>query len=197
MSIHSVVRTIAPEQKRRAVLDAALDLFAHRTYGATPIPELATAAGVAAGTIYRYFPSKEALANEVYRGAKQALADAILGDLEPGLSPREEFERWWGGLVRFAKQRPDAFAYLETHCHDPYLDDESREVAAALDAAAADFVRRSQRAGMMRSGPPDVLVAMVFGAFVGLHKHARLRGRSLSRNELDTARDATWHMVAA
>lgn len=197
MSIHSVVRTIDPEQKRRAVLDAALGLFANRTYGATPVPELAAAAGVAAGTIYRFFPSKEALANEVYRDTKMALAESIVAELGPGLAPRDEFDRWWGGLVRFATQRPDAFSYLETHCHDPYLDDESRAIAARLDVAAADFVRRSQRAAAMRPGPPEVLVALVFGAFVGLHKLARLRGKRLTRHELDTARDAAWHMVAA
>lgn len=47
--------------KREAILAAALDLFAERTFEGTPVPLIAERAGVATGTIYRYFESKETL----------------------------------------------------------------------------------------------------------------------------------------
>ena len=53
--------------KREAIMTAALELFVERGFFGTAVPEIADRAGVGAGTIYRYFESKEALVNEIYR----------------------------------------------------------------------------------------------------------------------------------
>src|SRR5260221_374559 len=47
--------------KRQRILDAALKLFAHEPYQAVTMDRVAEAAGVAKGTLYLYFPSKDAL----------------------------------------------------------------------------------------------------------------------------------------
>jgi AcrR family transcriptional regulator len=47
--------------RRQQILKAGLDIFARKGYAAATIPEIARAAGVAAGTIYLYFPSKREL----------------------------------------------------------------------------------------------------------------------------------------
>src|SRR5690606_27876447 len=52
--------------KREAILHAALELFVERGFWGTAVPEIAEKAGVGAGTIYRYFESKEALVNALY-----------------------------------------------------------------------------------------------------------------------------------
>src|SRR5512144_1950487 len=49
------------ERSRRYVLDAALDLFSHRGYGATSVRDIAAAAGVSTGNLYHHFPDKEAI----------------------------------------------------------------------------------------------------------------------------------------
>jgi len=48
-------------QRREQILNAALEIFSQKGYAAATIPEIAGAAGVAAGTIYLYFPSKREL----------------------------------------------------------------------------------------------------------------------------------------
>src|SRR5688500_6092338 len=50
-----------PDQRRREILDATTELFAVRGYDITTVQAIATKAGVAAGTVYLYFPSKEAI----------------------------------------------------------------------------------------------------------------------------------------
>jgi TetR/AcrR family transcriptional regulator, repressor of fatR-cypB operon len=49
--------------KREAILNAALQLFTEFGFHGTAMPQVAERAGVGAGTIYRYFTSKEALVN--------------------------------------------------------------------------------------------------------------------------------------
>ena len=48
-------------QRREEILKAALEVFSQKGYEASTIPEIARAAGVAAGTIYLYYPSKREL----------------------------------------------------------------------------------------------------------------------------------------
>jgi AcrR family transcriptional regulator len=56
------------EQRRAQILKAALEIFSLKGYEASTVPEIAKAAGVAAGTIYLYYPSKRDLFVAVIKG---------------------------------------------------------------------------------------------------------------------------------
>src|SRR5262245_28981195 len=66
--------------KAEAIMAAALELFIKRGFYGTAVPEIAERAGVGAGTIYRYFESKEALVNAIYRQQKLEFAKLVLDD---------------------------------------------------------------------------------------------------------------------
>ncbi len=204
MNIHSVTTTTtapsaAPAVMTTRVLDAALAVFTERTYAGAAVPQVAERAGIGVGTIYRSFPGKEALANAVYRRAKLALLDHLLAALEPlgpGASSRDRVAAVWSGLAAYAGSDPDGFAFLEHQQHAAYLDDESLAVSARVDALAADLVRAGQATGEIREGDPEVLVALAFGAYVGLTKLARSRGTTPSDADVALAGDAVWHLLA-
>ena len=65
-----------------------------------------------------------------------------------------------------------------------------------IDGLAEDLVRDGQRGGDLREGDPATLVALVFGAFVGLTKQRRSIGRPLTDSDVAAAGDAVWHLVA-
>src|SRR3954464_7728803 len=56
-----------PEERPAQILDAALDVFAEHGLGAARLEDIAKRAGLSKGTIYLYFPNKEALFREVVR----------------------------------------------------------------------------------------------------------------------------------
>jgi TetR/AcrR family transcriptional regulator, repressor of fatR-cypB operon len=183
--------------KREAILDAALELFSERTFASTPMPELARRAGVGAGTIYRYFDSKDALVNALFQRWKTEMTEIVSGDIPAGLTPREQFTHWWRGLWGFATEHPAAFLFLETHHHAAYLDAASRRVGAQLSDRAITYLREGQRLGAIRKGSPEVLMALVMGAFTGLVKSATEHNRPLTRSTLETSEDAVWALLAA
>ena len=185
-----------PQATREAVLDAALAVFTEHTYGGAAMSMLASRAGVAVGTIYRHFPSKEALGNAVYLRWKVQFGEHLFGDAADAGSIRVEFGRIWRGMLRFAATNPDAFAFLELQQHGGYLDADSIEVTRRVEQAGAAFVMRGQRAGEIRDGDPGVLVALVYGAFVGLAATVR-GGAELGEERLQLAEDAVWDMLRA
>jgi AcrR family transcriptional regulator len=183
--------------KQAAILDAALALFSEMTFEGTPVPLVAERAGVGAGTIYRYFASKEALGNAVFRRWKGEMRRRLVDVCPRGLSPRDEMAHWWRALWRFASDEPQGFAFLETHHHEPYLDPESAAAGRAITDAARDYIVRAQAAGAVRRDvAPELLIAMVFGAFTGIVKAA---GGKLHFDAASVAATeaAAWEMLRA
>ena len=74
------------KQRVAALIDAGAELFAEKGYEATTMTEIAQRAGAAIGSLYQFFPSKEALAEALFnRYAERAAASfARVEELAPG-----------------------------------------------------------------------------------------------------------------
>lgn len=179
---------------RDAVLDAALSTFTEHTFGGAPVSLVADRAGVAVGSIYRHFPSKEALGNAVYRRWKGHLLEYLTRDGAPDEAVRDGFGRLWRSLFEFAADHPEAFAFLEYQQHEAYLDAESVDLGDRIVAVGVDLMTRGQKAGEIRPGDPTVLVSLVYGAFVGLSKRI-LTGPPLGPDEAAAAEEAVWDLL--
>src|ERR1700681_4925503 len=68
------------EDKRNAILEDATRLFAERGLTAPRPSEIPKQAGVAEGTLFTYFKTKDDLINALYREIKLELADAMMSD---------------------------------------------------------------------------------------------------------------------
>jgi AcrR family transcriptional regulator len=82
------LRKVAPEVRRQAILKAALSVFAERGFAAARLDDVAARAGVAKGTLYLYFRSKEALFEALIRDAvSPVLAQVGRIAAEPDVPP--------------------------------------------------------------------------------------------------------------
>lgn len=84
------------EETKARVERAALTLFVARGVAETTTREIAMAASIAEGTIYRYFPSKEQLALDIFLGHHRALAEALAEAHRPVAGLRDKI----GAIVR-------------------------------------------------------------------------------------------------
>lgn len=185
------------DDKERRILDAALKAFAARGYYGTAVPDLAEGAGVGAGTLYRAFASKEGLYNAVYRAAKERLRSAILPIvLAPG-DTRTKFESLFRALTDFAANDPFAFQLLELQAHGGLLDRESRAVENSVLEPLAVGVKSLQASGELRRDVrADVLMALVWGAIVGLVKAEREGYLTLDDAARAGAESSIWALCA-
>jgi AcrR family transcriptional regulator len=184
-----------PVDKREAILDAALVLFAERGFHGTAVPLVAERAGVGAGTLYRYFESKEALVNALYRRWKGQLLGELLRDFPADGSARQQFHAFWTRMVAFARQHPEGFNFLELHHHAPYLDEESRRLERDALTMLRQFIGRAQELEQMKAIAPEVLMAIAWGAFVGLVKAGCQGYVALTDKELKQAENAVWEAL--
>jgi AcrR family transcriptional regulator len=183
--------------RKESILAAALACFVERGFHGTAIPQIAERAGIAAGTIYHYFASKEALVNLLYRQWKSAIARRVFAAFPPGASPREQFRVMWHEMVAFATAEPTAFAFIELHNHASYLDADSLAIDHSLKDFARGVILRAQAAGEVRSLDARLLMELVFGAFVGMMR-AHWEGRlDLDDAAIAGAEQACWDAIAA
>jgi len=200
MNVHSMsapLSTSDPSDKREAILDAALALFSERGFHGTAVPLVAERAKVGAGTIYRYFPSKEALVNAVYQRSKRLIATALFDDFPFEAPTRAQLKAFWRRASAFAKNHRRDLEFCELHHHEDYLDDESRALERIVLAPAEAFFAAGQEAQVIRAGDPIVLGALVWGAFVGLAR-ASWEGRlTLDEATIALAEESCWGAIRA
>ncbi len=183
--------------KRRRILEAALTLFARKGYHGTTVPSVAETAGVGAGTIYRYFENKEALANVLYQEWKGKLGEFILEGFPMDANLRVVFRTWFQRQIDFVHKYPEATAYMELHHHASYLDEASLALEELHVAVATEIIERGQAEEVLRQGPPMLLLALIYGAIVGLVR-ASWEGRiELTDEVLVSAEKACWELVRA
>ncbi len=178
--------------KAERILDAALVLFAERGFYGTAVPLVAEGARVGAGTIYRYFESKEALVNALYRREKQAVLQHVLEAFPVALSPREQFHHFFRRVTGYAMEHPDSFRFLEHHHHAAYLDEESRAIEQRAVGLAHSFLLETARQRITKPVAPEVLMAVVWGGIVHLMKDAWAGRIALSDQVLEQAEDVCW-----
>lgn len=186
-----------PGGKREAILDAALDLFAERGFHGTAVPLVAKRANVGAGTVYRYFESKEALVNALYQREKQAFVMRLIQDFPTDVPPREKFRELWRRLWAYANENQKSAIFLELHHHADYLDDKSRALEDLVMQPILDFVRQSQAAQALKNVDPQLLIAVVYGAFIQVVKAIWLGQLKLSGDTLERAESCVWEAVRA
>jgi AcrR family transcriptional regulator len=154
--------------KREAIVAAALELFVERGFFGTTVPEIADRAGVGAGTIYRYFDSKEALVNELYREQKLRFAREVIDNFPSGVPARELFRTLWQRMAAYACAHPQSYAFMELHHHARYLDAQSRAMEQRMVDLIIALIGTAQMRGELKAASPRLLIGLVMGAFCGL-----------------------------
>ncbi len=206
MNIHSAVArsaAVAPlrtvtqgkHAKREAILVAALRLFSERGFHGTTVPDVAKAANVGAGTVYRNFESKEALVNHLYQKHKTALGARIASRIDEKASPREQFHVYWHSMVEFAREQPHAYNFLNLHHHAPYLDETSREIEGTLVLLALTRFEAFRKLQVVKDVDPMILIAIIHGSFVGLVKACAGDQLVFSLDAVDSMEQCVWEAI--
>ena len=136
------------------LIRAALELFSSRGYHDTTTAQIAKKAGVAEGTIYRHFPSKQQLLNELYRAALRWAAKTV--EDAAAATPRDRLTLVAQALVEGAVRDPAVVKLGLIERHDAVLDEESRRTAREFRMGLERVIAQGKAEGAVRAGAVDV-----------------------------------------
>ena len=165
------------EQRRQDILDAARTLFRASGYDGTTMPQIAQAAELAPGTLYLYFPSKQALYAELLIEGYDLLLERLQTAIQTDAPPRQQAETLIDVFMAFAREYPEYFDIIffivqrEGHAVAALdLPAQQRErLAAHQDACKHLAAQVLERAGIAAAGAPlDLTVDAVWSMLAGV-----------------------------
>lgn len=165
-------RAKAARKRMRAVLlKAATRVFARHGYRSASVSNIIAAAGVARGTFYLYFRSKQDALFAVIDDLREQQKEFIARQSEPSGRPartnlHEQLRQGFLAWLRFYDQRRDALKILlrETNLIDAKLEQKRKEVRTGVIESLSKRIRQLQKDGVYeRKLVPEIVVHFFIG----------------------------------
>ncbi len=155
----------ASAEKRRAILDAAVRVFAERGFNHCRVSDIADEAGVAYGLVYHYFKSKDGILDEVFLERWGLMLEVIqAAHDDPELTPREKLTKVAAFIVESYVRQPEVMQVVIVEVTRQANTFGRRHWAKIQEAHAgiARIVASAQERGELRPDIPAALAGIVF-----------------------------------
>ena len=148
------------EDKRNAILAAATQVIAEQGLGA-PTARIAKVAGVAEGTLFTYFESKDVLLNELYLDIKAHMREAMMGAYPKAESIEKRARYAWLQYVDWGVAFPDKRRTVAQLAVSERLSGQTRAAGMRAFADVNEMLEASIASGALRDQPPAFLAAIM------------------------------------
>lgn len=183
------------EDKRAAVLQAMMELVTEYGFHGTAMSMVAKRAGVAAGTIYHYFESKEEVINQLYIELKERMGAAMMLEGSSKGTIRDRFYAFYFNLYHYFIQHPDEFHFLEQYANSPFISQSAREDNRRFYQPVLDFLQQGIELGVLRPLDLRMMIALVYGHIVSLAKYNLAAEEKIRQEQLEQAAQSCWDGV--
>jgi AcrR family transcriptional regulator len=171
-------------------------LFTAQGYHASTTPEIAAKAGVAEGTIYRHFASKEQLLNEIYRAALRVFITTIR-EAPVALSCAERLERVAVGWRDLAVRNPPLVRLVFVSRVRNLLDTKTKDAGKELREEIEKLIASGKAAGQVRAGAVDVWADIWLQLISLMLERVANKEWAADQNAPRLAIDAAWAAISA
>jgi AcrR family transcriptional regulator len=183
-------------EKRNAIIQATRDLVSEHGFHGCPVAMVAERAGVAAGTIYRYFDGKEALIGAAYKDLEEKLREKAMEDYPQQGTARDKFSHLARVLVRQWISSPVEFRFLEQFHNSPYGVELRRDKLFGKEKdLCRDIFEEALQADMVKELPISMLFALAFGPLIFICRDHILGFFELNDAMLEQAVEGCWNSV--
>jgi AcrR family transcriptional regulator len=183
---------VASTDRAAAVRAALRRLVARRGFHGASMSAVAAEAGVATGTAYVHYRSKDALVLASYLETKQRLGAAATGRMVADDPPEERFRSLWIGAYRHLAAQPQEAQFLLQVDASPYAEAAHAAALARGDDRLLAFAREPDVAKRLLPLPPEVLYEIGVAPAVSL----AAREISLGNRQLQVAAAACWRGIS-
>jgi len=191
------MREPSPE-KQEAILDTALALFTERGFFGTPTSLISKEAGVATGTLFFYFKTKEDLIDTLYRRVKSEAAQAMGRGLADETTARAKLLLLGHNAIGWGIENPKKLKFMEQFAHSPFVSTTAQEEGMSHFLFLQDLVRDGIRNGEIRAREPELLFCMMASTLNGLIARASATDDPVEREQIvEEGLDFIWNGMKA
>jgi AcrR family transcriptional regulator len=183
--------TVPPKDRAAAVRGALRSLVARNGFHGASMSAVASEAGVATGTAYTHYDSKDELVLAAYSETKAQLGRAAMAGLDASAPADAQFRSIWLATYRHLKANPDHARFLLQVDHSPYRE-AAHQAAIATDDPLLAQAAEPETAARLLPLPREAIYEL------GLAPAVRLAatGMDLTAGQLAEIADACWRAVS-
>ncbi len=193
-------RSVATQDRRRAILDAALRCFSECGYSRTWIQDVRRLSGATTGSIYHHFGDKEGLAAALYADGLELYQEAMLSCLEAA----DTAEAAVRGVVQehfaWVRRNPELARFLGSRREASMViagETAVRKLNRQFAYRAHAWLGDARDAGTVRDAPLPVLMAVLMGSCQELTRLADRRTEMATGVEVSALAEIVWQGVRA
>lgn len=158
---------MSDKTKKQQILDTALSLFVHQGFYATSTASIAKAAGVATGTLFHHFSSKEALMNQLFINIKQGFADGIQAQMLHSGDFKRDTEHLWQAAIQWALEHPLRQSFFQQYSLSPAVSESIRQQAMHETLGfLSTMLQQGQVLGLLAKHPLHLMLANCHGQYL-------------------------------
>jgi len=147
------------------------------------------------GTIYNYFPSKEALVNQLYVELVGELGEATLGGYSYDAPLREQFFTLVRNKFNFCLKNPEAAQFLEQYGYSPILTSETQGLAWKVWQVPVHLMEQGRKQQILKDLPTQVLIILTSSFIYNLVREHYRGHVPLDAAMIDTIIAACWDAI--
>jgi TetR/AcrR family transcriptional regulator, repressor of fatR-cypB operon len=184
--------------KREEIIRASLELIAEHGFHGAPMSMIADRAGVAAGTIYRYFENKDALIIALYAEIDEKIGAVIMKGYDQEKPIRERFHHIFSALLRYFIGNPSDFRYLEQFHNSPYGTELRRDIIMRKTGNCyiyRELLEQGVMLQVIKDLPMAILFALAFGPLKTVARDHIVGFITLDDAMIDRIMEACWDCI--
>lgn len=180
-------------EKKKAIFESTLDLIQEHGFHGAPMSLVAKNAGVAAGTIYHYFESKDQLICELYAYNKSRISNIISEILDENTPYKEKFYKIWLRIYGFYVENTNVLTFFEQYINSPY---NASKYPNHFKGELYNFFKEGVERKEVKNVRPEILMVLILGSVnstAKLHKFAEV---PVADKEIHHIIDILWHGIS-
>ena len=155
--------------KRIQIIDTALSLFTNQGLQQTSMAQLSKESGVAVGTMYLNFKSKDDLIEGIFLYIQESYGNYIeLDDAELQLPFKEQFKLVSMKTYNYYLNNPSHFYFIDTHNYSPLISKNVREQGRRYYQQGVDIIIKGVEENIFKDIHPIVVIRLVYNCIVAL-----------------------------
>ncbi|NOQ26699.1 MAG: TetR family transcriptional regulator [Bacteroidales bacterium] len=155
-------------EKVDKIFEAALSLFTTKGFHGTPTSEIAKTAGVANGTLFHYFKTKEDLINNLYLNLKNEMVEESTNGIEKIESLKLKFEYLWSKTIQWAMTNPQKIFFIQQYMYSPYITTNTQEEVDKIKEVYINLIQSGIENEEIKEIPVDLIYIIATQQLFGM-----------------------------
>ena len=175
------------------IFKAGLELITKEGIAGLTMSKLAKKAGLATGTLYIYFKSKEELLNQLYTKLNKESVERFIAGYDPSDPFIKGLKKVW---LNYLIEHYSESVFLEQYYRSPYMTREEKKMAEAMKLPVHKIIRQGKELGLVRDNADDEILFLAMLGFIRELADEHVTGvYILNQERIDQAFQISWASI--